>query len=478
MNEAYRDLTFEELLMVNGGRARHSRKSVSAGGQDSQTQNSDNDKNDSHTVVGEDTLTKIVKGKNPDLKGEALAKEVDRVAAQNNLKDKNLIKVGEKLDLGKGNSREDKTKENSTNAPNRNRGKTETEENSSKIVKESNREDKTEESFPRTSSEGKEKRSEAGSLTTTNKSNSNDINKTKQTAASANNKPEPTKNNLLGALTNGVNYIGSEWNKFKNNVGKVRDKIQSDLDTLKNNIGNAWNNAANTVKNGLRQLADKVGNDLNQVKNSWHNLWNKEEYKNKLNPETSVKPKAEPAYFKQGQFDDVMVDGKPLFTKEFADHACNVTSLLNEFSEEYTKQTGEKLDFTEAAIFTKTLVTTESTPGNIIQDSDELNWHARVIDDVRYLNALSEHFNIGTADGKKWHHDYQKDRLSGYQPNAGEHLIYYNGYHFSNNTNSGSQIFEVWHGEIIDFTNENHKFFYGSRTTPADVTQTRRYVFK
>ncbi|WP_024469069.1 hypothetical protein [Treponema pedis] len=271
------------------------------------------------------------------------------------------------------------------------------------------------------------------------------------------------------------------WNKLTDNVGKVRDKIQSDLDTLKNNIGNAWNNAANTMKNGLRQLADKVGNDLNQVKNSWHNLWKKEEYKNKLNPETSVKPKVEPAYFKQGQFGDVMVDGKPLFTKKFADHACNVTSLLNEFSEEYTKQTGEKLDFTEAAIFTKTLVSSgTNTPIQYYDDAydNKKDRFAYVNNDVGYLNALSEHFNIGTADGKKWHHDYQKDRLSGYQPNAGEHLIYYNGYHFSNNTNSGSQIFEVWHGEIIDFTNENHKFFYGSRTTPADVTQTRRYVFK
>lgn len=126
--------------MVNGGRARPSRKPVSAGGQDSQTQNSDNDKNDSHAVVGGDTLTKIVKKKNPDLKGEALAKEVERVAAQNNLKDKNLIRVGEKLDLGKGNSREDKTKERSTYTPKGNSGKTKTEEKPSKTVRESNRE--------------------------------------------------------------------------------------------------------------------------------------------------------------------------------------------------------------------------------------------------------------------------------------------------------------------------------------------------
>ena len=430
MNEAYRDLTFKELLMVNGGRARHSRKPVSAGGQDSQTQNSDNDKNDSHTVVGGDTLTKIVKEKNPDLKGDALAKEVDRVAAQNNLKDKNLIRVGEKLDLGKGNSREDKTKERSTNTPNRNSGKTKTEEKSSKTVRESNRENEIEESSSRIVSESKEKSTEAGSSKTTNKSNSNDITKMKQATASANDKAEPSKNNLLGELTNGVNYIGSEWSKFKDNVSKA-----------------------------------------------WDNMWNKSRDKNKTKTETSVPSKVEPAYFKQGQFGDVIVDGKPLFTKEFANHACNVTSLLNEFSEEYTKQTGEKLDFTKAAIATKKVVSSKVDDKTaVIEDSTK--WHAYARDHEAYLNFLSEEFNIGTAEGKKWYHDYTKDRLSGYQPNAGEHLIYYNDYHFSNNTNSGSQIFEVWNGEVIDFTNDNHKFFQGSRNTPADVTQTRRYVFK
>lgn len=421
MNEAYRDLTFKELLMVNGGRARHSRKPVSAGGQDSQTQNSDNDKNDSHTVVGGDTLTKIVKEKNPDLKGDALAKEVERVAAQNNLKDKNLIRVGEKLDLGKGNS-----------------GKTKTEEKPSKTVRENNRENKIEESSSRIVSESKEKSTEAGSSKTTNKSNSNDITKMKQATASANDKAEPSKNNLLGELTNGANYIGSEWSKFKDNVSKA-----------------------------------------------WDNMWNKSRDKNKTKTETSVPSKVEPAYFKQGQFGDVIVDGKSLFTKKFATHACYVTALLNEFSEEYTKQTGEKLDFTEAATFTKTLVTTESTPGNIIQDSDELNWHARVIDDVGYLNALSEHFNIGTEEGKKWHHDYKNDKLSGYQPNAGEHLIYYNGGHFSNNTDTGSQIYDVMTGKTISFTDSDQKFYFfdsalpaGQRNTTKNVEQTRRYLFK
>ncbi|UTC83712.1 hypothetical protein [Treponema denticola] len=370
------------------------------------------------------------------MKGDALAKEVDRVAAQNNLKDKNLIKVGEKLDLGKGNSREDKTKERSTDVPKRNSGKTKTEEKSSKTVRENNREDKTEEAFPRTSSEGKEKRTEAGSSTSTNKSNSNDITKTKQAAASANNKPEPTKNNLLCALTNGVNYIGSEWNKFKDNVSKA-----------------------------------------------WESMWDKSGDKNKAKTKTSVPSKVEPAYFSQLQFDDVMVDGKPLFTKKFATHACNVTALLNEFSEEYTKQTGEKLDFTEAAIFTKTLVGSRKT--DTIWYSEADNAWGYVQNDVGYLNALSEHFNIGTAEGKKWYHDYQKDRLSGYHPDAGTHLIYYNGGHFSNNTDTGSQIYDVMMGKMINFTNSDQKFYFFDSALPAEqrnttksVKETRRYLFK
>ncbi|WP_024465283.1 hypothetical protein [Treponema pedis] len=240
------------------------------------------------------------------------------------------------------------------------------------------------------------------------------------------------------------------WNKLTDNVGKVRDKIQSDLDTLKNNIGNACNNATDTMKNGLGQSADNVGNDLNQVKNSWHNLWSKEEYKNKLNQETSVKPKVEPAYFKQGQFDDVIADGKPLFTK--------------------------------AATFTKTLVGSSKTA--TIQYYNDANDNgndifAYVNNGVGYLNALSEHFNIGTEEGKKWYHDYKKDRLSGYQPNAGEHLIYHNDYHFSNNTDSGSQIYEVWNEELINFTESEQNFFLigRSKEKTSKVYQTRVFFF-
>ncbi|MEL5721552.1 MAG: hypothetical protein P1P59_10595 [Treponemataceae bacterium] len=91
----------------------------------------------------------------------------------------------------------------------------------------------------------------------------------------------------------------------------------------------------------------------------------------------------------------------------------------------------------------------------------------------------------GTEKGKKWYHDYKEDRISGYHPDAGTHLIYYNGGHFSNNTGTGSQIYDVMTGKTINFTDSDQKFYFfdselprEQRNTTKNVTETRRYLFK
>ncbi len=138
-----------------------------------------------------------------------------------------------------------------------------------------------------------------------------------------------------------------------------------------------------------------------------------------------------PAYFNQRQF-----NAEAGFSQDFGDQACYATSILNELSEEYTEQTGQRLSFDQATEMMQAAVDAGDSDGT----------KARILDNNNIADSM---WSATGLDG-----DWGYRQEGGYST-EGDHEVFQRDGHFEGSYTGGydddhSHAYDPWNGSIDD----------------------------